>query len=111
MDYLPFIPSDNNYTLRTSLGDEAFELDVHWNSRDEAWYFDLYDSQRTPILMGIKVVLGSLGASRQFISFFQTHILRVIDTTGKGKEAGYDDLGDRVQVLHTTIDEFKALGS
>lgn len=110
-EYLPFIPSDNNYTLRVVLGDDPVLIDVHWNSRDAAWYMDIYDDTRAPIAMGLKVVLGSpLGKGFQHVDFFQKHILQVVDTSGAQIDAAYDDLGTRIQVAHITTAEFKTGG-
>ena len=106
--YLPFIQSDNNYTLRTTLGDTTYELDVRWNSRDSAWYMDIYTADRTPIVTGVKLVLGTtIGRHLQYLQFFQDNILQVLDTTNSRVDASFDDLGGRIQVIHMTMDEFK----
>lgn len=107
-EYLPFIQSDNNYTLRVPLDGTTYQFRVRWNSRDGAWYMDLANEDLTPIAYGLKIVLGArLGAALQHLSFFQEHILTVVDTTSHGLDAAFDDLGDRIQVAHTTVDEFR----
>jgi hypothetical protein len=109
-EYIPFIPSDNNYSLGVPLPGPAgaaaqhYWFDTRWNAYEGYWYFDLYREDRTPIAKGVKIVLGSLGAAFPD-DFFAEHRLTVIDTSGDGKDAGYDDLGARVQVLHTVSDE------
>ena len=106
-EYLPFIPSDNNYRLVTSLGGIPYLIDVHWNDSDSSWYMDIYESDETPILVGIKVVLGVRLGKRSKHEFFTNHILQAVDTSGARKDAGYDDLGARVQVVHFNLDDFK----
>jgi len=107
-DLIPFTPSDTNYRLQVALDGVAYLFDVHWNARDNGWYFDLREQDETPILLGIKVVLGPpLGRTRRYHPFFQNHVLQVIDTSGAGVDAGFDDLGARVQVLHMTMAEFR----
>lgn len=117
MDFIDFLPSENNYRLRVPLGSEFYLFDVRWNSRDNidpatgrprgAWYFDLRDNAEEPIALGIKVVLGPLLGRGTQHAFFAQHVLQVIDTSGERRDAGYDDLGRRVQVVHMTMDEFR----
>lgn len=115
MDSIPFIPSDNNYRLRVPLGGTTYLFDVHWNSRDSdgagAWYFDIREEDETPIAIGVKVVLGArIGYGNTHI-FFKQHKLDVFDTSGQQLDAGYDDLGARVIVLHETADDILNLGN
>ncbi len=96
---LPFLVSDNNYTLVCPIDDEAIEFDVRWNSRDEAWYLDIYEDDDTVIALNVKLVLGvSLGRKSRH-PFFQSHTMIAVDTTGSGTDPGYDDLGSRVQII------------
>jgi len=109
-DAIPFIPSDNNYRLVTSFDGTRYLVDVHWNSVDGvgAWYFDLREEDETPIRLGIKVVLGvNLGRASTH-KFFQENILRAIDTSNAGLDAGYDDLGARVIVVRTKLTDLGA---
>lgn len=95
---IPFRPSVPNYEFTTVLDNTKVTFDVLWNARDNAWYFDLYARDLTPIAFGIKVVLGvNLGRKSTDI-FFQQNLLRAFDTSGKGRDAGIDDLGARVIV-------------
>lgn len=108
-DYIPFIPGENNYELTVPLGGDRVVFQVRWNSTDNdhagAWYFDIFAEDGSVIAVDIKVVLGVNLGRRSSHPFFARHILRAIDTTGKGKEAAYDDLGRRVQVVHATTDQ------
>lgn len=105
MDTIPFIPSDNNYTLQVPLGGVVYLFDVRWNARDLAWYFDLRNADQTPIVYGVKIVLGGQLAHWCRDPFFRENVLQVDDTSGAMRDAGYDDLGVRVVVLHTTMAE------
>jgi hypothetical protein len=109
---IPFVTSRNNYRLNVAIGGKPFMFDnVHWNVRDSAWYFDLRDGDETLILAGYKLVLGStLGQSSTHV-FFAENLLSLVDSSGSGTEAGYDDLGDRIQLVVTTsTDIFAPLG-
>lgn len=111
-DYIPFIKSDNNYQLLVPLtgdsGTDNFIINTRWNSRDAAWYIDIFENDLTPIAMGLKLVLGAqLGRSLKHLKFFQDHFLQVIDTSGTRQDAAFDDLGGRVVVAHMPMSEFK----
>ena len=96
---LPFVPAEPSYRVSTTLGATQFLLDVHWNDRAGAWYFDILASDETRLRSGIKVVLGALLGGRCVTPGFPDGVLVAVDTTGQGRDAGYDDLGSRVVVL------------
>lgn len=102
---VPFQPSIPNYQFSTVLDSYTVTFDVLWNARDNAWYFDLYDSDLTPIAFGIKVVLGVNLGRKSTDPFFQQNLLRAFDTSGQGIDAGIDDLGARVIVRRYSIAE------
>lgn len=109
-DIIPFIPSENNYSVSVALGGARYWFDnIRWNSRENdgegAWYFDLRAEDKSVIMVGIKVVLGVQFGRTSTHPFFKTHILKAHDTSGQRREAGYDDLGGRVQVIHMALDE------
>lgn len=104
-DVVPFTPSSNNYRLGVAFADQRVFFDVRWNSRDAAWYFDLLAEDDTVIILGVKVVLGVSLGHRSKHPWFETNTLAALDTSGQNLDAGYDDLGDRVQVIHTPLDE------
>lgn len=100
---IPFLPSDNNYRLAIPIDTVMYLFDTHWNSKDQSWYFDLREQDESPIALGVRVVLGaSLGRSSHH-PFFTKYMLHAIDTTGEGREAGFDDLGARVVVRLSSI--------
>lgn len=112
MEFIPFIQSDNNYQLYVPLtgdsGTATYVINARWNSRDAAWYIDLYEDDLTPIAVGLKLVLGMrLGHSMQYKTFFQEHFLQLVDTSGERRDAAFDDLGGRVKLLHMSMSEFK----
>jgi hypothetical protein len=103
---LPFLPSDTNYTLACPLGDQQILFDVRWNSRDEAFYMDMYESDDTVIALNIKIVVGIPLGRRSNHPFFDDHILSAVDTSGQGLDPGFDDLGTRVLVIVNTPEDF-----
>lgn len=102
---IPFRTSDNNYRLRVPIDNIPYLLDVHWNDFEGAWYFDLRQEDETLILANIKIMLGGRIGRFSADPFFQSFIIQVRDTTASGSDAGYDDLGMRVQVVITDGDD------
>ena len=104
---LPLTPSVPSYGFATVLGGVTVLIDVRWNGRDAAWYLDLYAEDETPIRHGIKVLLGSPMGRRSISPLFPRGALIVVDTSGAGRDAGFDDLGTRVVVAFFTIAELQ----
>lgn len=104
--YLPFIPSDPNYQFQCSLDDQTYTFDVRWNNRDQAWYFDMLDSDGKAIILGVKIVLGTFLGRKSAHPFFSNNVLVAIDSTLTNQDATLDDLGTRVFVKHMTLPEY-----
>lgn len=102
---IPFLTSKTNYRLDTNVDDEAVVFDVRWNSRDEAWYFDMYEADDTPIAINVKVVLGVGLGKRSQHEFFVNYRMTAIDTSGQGLDPGYDDLNARVILVVQSIND------
>lgn len=116
MDIIPFTPGKTNEEFRVALGGVTYVFHTRWNARDSidpdtgeargAWFFDLYEENLTPVAIGVKVVLGPPLGRAYPNEFFVRHILQVVDTSGEGADAGFDDLGARVQVIHLGPSDF-----
>lgn len=94
---IPFVPSVPSYEFATQIEQVQYTFRVRWNTRAEAWYFDLLDDV-LPILRGVRLSLGLfLGRECKREPFASGGFL-VVDTTRQGREATFDDLGTRVEV-------------
>lgn len=102
---VPFITSRTNYTLAVPIDDEQILFDVRWNSRDAAWYLDIYEADDSIIALNVKVVVGIRLAKRSQHEFFQNHIIIAVDTANTGKDPGFDDLNTRVLLVVQTVDD------
>ena len=103
---LPVVPSIAFYRIGVTIEDVHYVMDFQWNSTESAWYFDMYDLDENPIIVGVKVVLGAfLGRTANALPF-KDGILVAVDTTRKGKEAGFDDLGTRVELRYLPTLDF-----
>lgn len=96
---VPFLVSETNYRLVCPIDDYTLVFDVRWNSRDEAWYFDLYENDDTVVLLNVKIVTGVSLGRRSLHEFFKSNFMTAVDTTGRGQDPGFDDLNTRVLVV------------
>lgn len=103
---IPFLTSETNYVLACPIDDEQILFDVRWNSRDSAWYMDMYEADDTVIELNIKIVLGVPLGRRSNHVWFENHLMLAVDSTGEGRDPGYDDLGGRVKVIIQTVEDF-----
>ena len=106
---LPIDASDPNYRVGITLHDTPYILDVRWNGRAGAWYFDMYDVTETAIRLGTKVVLGAFFLLRCTDTRKPSGALFAADLSGEGREATIDDLGSRVLIFHYTMEELQAV--
>lgn len=105
MPAIPFLPSETNYVLSCPVDDYQILFDTRWNSRDEAWYVDIYEADGTIIELNVKIVVGITLANRSDHPFFENHTMLAIDTTAQGLDPTFDDLGTRVVVLLQTPED------
>lgn len=102
---LPLRPLEPSYTMNVTLRGEEVRIDVRWNERDTggAWYTDWFDADGDPIVRGLKIVLGVNLGRTVLHRVFRRIVVRAVDTSGKGIEPGFDDLGTRVVVRVYTV--------
>ncbi len=101
---IPFVPS-TPARFSTLIGDRELVFEQRWNERDKSWYFDLFDNDENPIVVGIKIALGTfMGRISEHPSLVKGAFMAQ-DTSREGAEAGYDDLGVRVRVWYVTDGE------
>lgn len=105
---LPFVPSIPFYRMGTTLNGSQYIFDLRWNGRDAGWYMDISEQDETPIVNGIKIVLGCYLGRRCSHTLFRDGVFVAIDTAGTRTDAGIDDLGTRVIVRYFTIEEVVA---
>lgn len=99
---IPLEPSIPWYRITAALGETSYIFDVKWNARDAAWYFDLLEIDETPIAHGLKIVLGTLIGRRIKHPLFQQGVFAALDLTKQWRDAGFDDIGTRVQLRYYT---------
>lgn len=112
------IPLEGNigyYEMGTSIQGVHYWIDVRWNGSANidpdtgkptgAWYLDFFESDRTPIILNVKLVLGMYLGRRANHALFKNGVFVAIDTTNSGVDAGFADLGSRVIVQYIPVIE------
>jgi hypothetical protein len=94
------ITSEAHSGITYSLEGSNYIFTFRWNTRAEAWYFDITDENGTVLVSGRRLVVdwpivGVREAPRVFPG-----ILWAYDTSGQQLDPGVDDLGDRVILLY-----------
>lgn len=100
---IPFAASLANYRFACAIDDVTYLFDVRWNDRAKAWYFSLAESDGTPIIDGIKIVLGAYLGRQCGHDLFKNGVFVAVDTSGKELDAGFDDMGVRVIVKYIPV--------
>jgi hypothetical protein len=100
---IPFQPSVGRYRFVTVIEGNQYVFHVRWNSRDEAWYFDVCAFDDTPIVQGIKVVLGvNFGRWSNDPLFLDGNMFALSTGSTPHADATFDNLGTTIQVYYYT---------
>lgn len=103
---IPLIPGRNNYTLILPVNGVNYQFaDIHWNDEDGAWYLNLLEEDNTPILGGIKLILGATLGRTSTHPFFKANRLIVNDTSGDRRDPAFQDAGARIELLLVIVSE------
>lgn len=57
---LPIAEDSIDFEQFTELDGREFIMRFRYQSKDDAWYLDISDHDETPLVMGLKIVLGVL---------------------------------------------------
>lgn len=97
---LPFKPSVAFQSFDSTLAGVTYSFRAQWVAVENAWFMDIATVDGAPIATAVKIALGAVIGSRlmQRVPGAPLGYFYIIDTSGKGQDAGYDDLGARVIV-------------
>lgn len=78
---------------------------IYWNTRDEAWYLDLFLTDDTPVICGLKLVVNY-----DFTGFYVQEnvppgMFMLYDDTNSEVPCGREDLGNRCILIYITSDD------
>jgi hypothetical protein len=92
-----------NFRVGTTIGGSPYIIDGRWDTRDAAWYLDFLEADLTPIIFGIKLVLGAYLGRTSNHHLFRDGVLVAVDSSGQRKDAGFDDMGTRVLLEYIPV--------
>jgi hypothetical protein len=90
---IPIEPNVVRQTLETAIYGDQYTFDFHWNDRDGAWYFDLFEADSTPIVHGVKLVCHFPLMRRVHHQLTRLGAFIVLDGSGKFVDPGLADIG------------------
>jgi hypothetical protein len=97
------LPVDSDapaYDFEVSLEGAEYRFEIHWNARDGAWFYSLYDAAAEPLVHGRKIVLGANLLGRSVDRRLPPGVLLIIDSSGAGEDPGRQDLGTRCPLVY-----------
>lgn len=103
---LPLDSAAPFYEMGTVIDGVSYWFNMKWNGREECWYFDLWDTEKDPIISGIKIVLGALLGRNCTDPRFPNGAFFASDLSGAGRDATIDDLGVRVKLYFRPAADF-----
>ena len=100
---IPTVKNNAHYTTSMLFGEETYILHFDWNDRENRWYFGLSTYEGTMLLAGRKILVGGFFAYK--IPNGPQGFFIAVDSSGTNTEAGFDDLGARVQLGYFELEE------
>lgn len=91
-----------------SLTDVEFRIVQRWDDRLEAWFIDLYDADDVQLARGKRLVANYYLFDDQLDRRFPVGRLMLLDASQSGVFCGFEDLGDRCQLVYFEPDEVVA---
>ena len=88
-----------SYRFSVDLNEESFEFLIEWNTRDEAWFITISDTDGIVILAGIKVVVNWLLTRLFRLSGLPRGDLIAVDISGTNEPCARHDFGVRVKLM------------
>lgn len=119
---LPIDAKVRHQEFSTTIEGTEYGFEFVWHDREGierdtdpggAFYMNIFEADKTPILRGVKVVLGVFLGRRSTHPLFSKGAFLAHDTNGNNEECGVDDFGDRILLGYFTVDAIVAefLGS
>lgn len=105
---LPISQEGAQFSFSCELEGVSYTFRFRWNDRDGAWFMEIGDGSGNTIISGIKVLLGLYLLNLASSSALPTGDFVAIDTTDQDVDAGFEDLGRRIQIYYFTRDELIA---
>ena len=93
------------YDFQAELDGVLYTLGFSYNTRAGYWTMDIFDSNETPILVGIRVISGWLLTNRFVMAGLPPGDFLVYDTSGKNEDPLQADFGTTKILLYADASE------
>lgn len=93
---------DPAINLRTVLEGTELVLEFFWNTRDSRWNMSVFSGNGVPLIYSHPLNIDMELFERFEIPELPLGKLLLFDMSGKGEEAGIEDLGKRCKLLYET---------
>lgn len=102
---IPFSPALANFSQQITLDNQLFRFNFLWNGRAKQWDMTILDVNLTPLVEGIKLVLGYPLFDQWVDRGLPPGELYAVDTTGEEKRITRTNLGTVVELIYVPEDE------
>lgn len=100
---IPWPGEFSSFEQTVTLDGRLFRLHARWNTSHEYWSMDIIDDEDSPLVTGLKIVLGVELLNRYNDPRLPPGRLLAVDMSGAVTRIGRNDLGDRVQLAYATV--------
>ena len=111
MEKVPtFQDTSSGFEQEIILGDRLINLTIIWNSRSEAWYMTVEDSDSGDIIRDIKMVpnWALIKQYRAYLPNFEGDLILVATDTEVSERVTYDNLNNGYELDYVTAEELEA---
>jgi hypothetical protein len=93
------------YEFSTSFDGVRYFFTFQYNKRNDTWYLDIKDIDRTPILTGLAGLTNSQFMTSRFVidDFLPFGEILIGDTSGAGNDPSYENFGDSVSAFYLSV--------
>ena len=98
-------PEVKSYEQFQELDGREYQFTLDWNERNEHWTLGAYLPDGTRLAVGRKVVIGVPLFRGEIDKRLPPGLLIAVDASESGTESDVDELGSRVLLMYSTVDE------
>ena len=96
---LPIFQGNPRYNYQVDIGENVYQISIHWNITDSSWYMDLKGLTNTEDVKGIRLATGPNLLKPYAI--LDLGALYVLDGEELGEDPDFDEFGSRWTLFYT----------
>jgi len=100
---IPISSDSGNYNFQTELDGTDYILRFRYNGRSTSWYMDMSTPENAPIIMGIKIVVGTeLLSSFKHLAIPQG-IMYAVNLENVNQEPTRNNFGSEIRLVYNEV--------